>query len=36
MAAYFLTNLHRIRRLAAAPGPYIYGMYKDRVERLWP
>lgn len=36
MAAYFLTNLHAIRRLAAAPGPYIYGVYKDRVERLWP
>lgn len=36
MAACFLDNLHTIRRLAEQPGPYIYGVYRNRVERLWP
>lgn len=35
MAAYFLENLHTIRQLAEQPGPYIYGVYRSRVERLW-
>lgn len=33
----FVTNLDRILRQASSePGPYIYGVYKDRIERLWP
>lgn len=32
----FVTNRDRILRQAAEPGPYIYGVYKDRIERLWP
>lgn len=34
--AIFLHNIHRIIRLAHKPGPYVYGIYRDRVERLWP
>jgi hypothetical protein len=36
MAAYFLDNLDTIRRIAEQPGPYICGVYRIRVERLWP
>jgi hypothetical protein len=32
----FLDNIHRIIRLARKPGPYVYGVYRDRVARLWP
>ena len=34
--ARFLGNLGRIRRQAAKPGPYIYGVYVDHLRRLWP
>jgi hypothetical protein len=34
--AIFLDNIHRIIRLARKPGPYVYGVYRNRVERLWP
>ncbi len=29
-------NLSRIARIAATPGPFIYGVYADSVIRLWP
>lgn len=32
----FLHNIHRIIRLSRKPGPYVYGVYRDRVVRLWP
>jgi hypothetical protein len=35
-ARRFLDNLDRILRQARAPGPYIYGVYGDRLRRLWP
>lgn len=33
---WFLTNLSRIRRAAHKPGPYVYGVYADRIGLLWP
>ncbi len=36
MAAAFLSNLSRIEQLARKPGPYIYGVYRERVSKLWP
>jgi hypothetical protein len=35
-ARRFVTNRHRILRLATVPGPYIYGVYEDRLRQLWP
>ena len=32
----FVSNLERINRIAETPGPYIYGVYSDAVERVWP
>lgn len=32
----FLANRHRIVRQARKPGPYIYGVYKAGLRRLWP
>ena len=32
----FLSNRQRILRQAKNPGPYIYGVYKDSLKRLWP
>lgn len=34
--ARFVDNLGRIVRQAGTPGPYIYGVYADHLERLWP
>ena len=34
--ARFVSNLGRILRQARTPGPYIYGVYENRIERLWP
>jgi hypothetical protein len=34
--ARFVDNRHRIIRQARKPGPYIYGVYEGRIERLWP
>jgi hypothetical protein len=31
-----VNNLDRILRQARIPGPYIYGVYENRIERLWP
>lgn len=33
---WFLQNLRRIQRAALRPGPYVYGVYDNRIERLWP
>jgi len=35
-AAYFTANRHRILQAARKPGPYLYGVYKDTIKRLWP
>lgn len=32
----FVSNRHRILRLARKPGPYIYGVYAEGLRRLWP
>jgi hypothetical protein len=32
----FSENRHRILRQARRPGPYIYGVYRDELRRLWP
>lgn len=34
--ARFVENRNRIIRQARKPGPYIYGVYEGRIERLWP
>lgn len=36
MARWFRTNVHRIVQRSRKPGPFIDGVYKDRVDRLWP
>jgi PIN like domain len=35
-AGYFMTNRFRIIQAARKPGPYLYGVYKDSIARLWP
>ena len=35
-AAWFLANRHRIIQMSRKPGPYVYGIYRDRIARLWP
>jgi hypothetical protein len=35
-AEWLLTNRHRIIQVSRKPGPYVYGVYKDRIEKLWP
>lgn len=35
-AERLVANLGRIVRIAATPGPYIYGVYSDSVTKLWP
>jgi hypothetical protein len=35
-ARRFVENRHRILRQARQPGPYIYGVYEGRIQRLWP
>ncbi len=32
----FVNNRHRILRQARKAGPYIYGVYKNGLKRLWP
>jgi hypothetical protein len=34
-ASWYVKHQHRILRLCRKPGPYVYGVYEDRVERLW-
>ena len=35
MCEWFVTNIHRIIQRSRRPGPFIDGVYADRVERLW-
>lgn len=35
-SARYVQNIDRILRQARVPGPYIYGVYDGRIERLWP
>jgi PIN like domain len=35
-AAYFMSNRHRILQAVRKRGPYLYGVYKDGIKRLWP
>ena len=35
-ARRLVANRHRILRQAQRPGPYIYGVYEDHIDRLWP
>ena len=35
-AEWFLTNRHRIVQASREPGPYVYGIYRDRIAKLWP
>jgi len=36
VAALFVQNRYRIMQRARKPGPYIYGVYTARIERLFP
>jgi hypothetical protein len=36
VAALFVENRHRIIQRARHPGPYIYGVYPVRLEKLFP
>jgi hypothetical protein len=35
-ASYFVSNRFRILQACGKPGPYVYGIYQDRITRLWP
>jgi PIN like domain len=35
-ASYFLTNRFRILQACRKRGPFLYGVYRDRITRLWP
>jgi hypothetical protein len=35
-AAYFVNNRFRILQAAGKPGPYLYGVYKNSITKLWP
>jgi len=35
-AAYFVDNRFRIIQKSNKPGPYLYGVYKDKIEKLRP
>jgi hypothetical protein len=35
-ASYFVSNRFRILQACRKPGPYVYGIYQDRITRLWP
>jgi hypothetical protein len=36
LAALFVENRHRITQRSRHPGPYIYGVYPCRLEKLFP
>jgi PIN like domain len=36
VAKLFVDNCHRIMQRARKPGPYIYGVYAERLEKLFP
>jgi hypothetical protein len=33
---WFLVNRYRIIQASRKPGPYVYGVYRDRIAKLWP
>ena len=35
-ADYFISNRFRIIQASRRPGPYVYGVYRDRIRKLWP
>ncbi len=35
-AAYFMANRFRIIQACAKPGPYLYGVYRDEIRKVWP
>lgn len=35
-AARFVYHRHRIVRVSAKPGPFIYGVYEKHLAKLWP
>jgi hypothetical protein len=35
-AEWFLANRYRIIQASRKPGPYVYGVYRDRIDKLWP
>ena len=35
-AEWFLANRYRIIQASRKPGPYLYGVYRDRIAKLWP
>ncbi len=35
-AAYFVENRNRIIQACRKPGPFLYGVYKDNIKKLWP
>jgi hypothetical protein len=35
-AERFIANRHRIIQASRKPGPYVYGVYQDRIDKLWP
>jgi len=35
-AEWFLVNRYRIIQASRKPGPYAYGVYRDRIDKLWP
>ncbi len=35
-ARRFDANRHRIVARCQSPGPFIYGVYEDRIEQIWP
>lgn len=36
MIEWLVTNMNRILQRARKPGPYIYMVYEDRIEKYWP
>jgi uncharacterized protein with PIN domain len=34
--ARFVNNINRILQRSGKPGPYIYGVYEKRLDRIWP
>lgn len=34
--ARFVNNINRIVQRSRKPGPYIYGVYEKRLDRIWP
>jgi hypothetical protein len=35
-AEWLLANRYRIIRPSRKPGPYVYGVYNDKIDKLWP